>query len=248
MSNNPKRKKIIIGVVVVFVLLFILSRGGEDRPGINTRDGVENRAEKTLAAGAHVEGLMHDGGARWYEVHVPVEVSEGEPLPVVLVFHGGGSNIEQVKRQSGFDTKAMEEGFIAVFPLGVGKKFFGVHMGTWNAGKCCGIAHEEEVDDVGFVRALVDDLETKTLIDRDRIYATGLSNGALISFRLACDAADLIAAVAPLQHMMHTMSVLLKKTWRCCIFMAPQILACRMKEERSAVLRLSLNAVQLKNM
>ena len=139
--------------------------------------------------------LEHDGRTRVYYVHLPPDASDGHPLPVVLNFHGGGGDAEGQERYSGMDAVANEEGFIAVYPDGTGR--FGERLLTWNAGGCCGYAQDEAVDDVGFVRALIVDLSTVTPIDRSRIYATGLSNGAMMSYRLGAEAGDLIAAIAP---------------------------------------------------
>jgi polyhydroxybutyrate depolymerase len=93
------------------------------------------------------------------------------------------------------DALADEEGFLAVYPDGTGR--FGERLLTWNAGGCCGYAQDQGVDDVGFVRALIDNLASVAPVDRSRIYATGLSNGAMMAYRLAVEAGDMIAAVAP---------------------------------------------------
>jgi len=93
------------------------------------------------------------------------------------------------------DKLADRETFVAVYPNGTGR--FGNRLLTWNAGACCAYAMSNNVDDVGFVRALVTKLTESIPIDRRRIYATGLSNGAMMSHRLAAEAADLIAAIAP---------------------------------------------------
>ena len=68
---------------------------------------------------------------------------------------------------------------------------------TWNAGTCCAYSVINKVDDVGFVRALIDKLAEKFPIDRRRIYATGMSNGGMMAHRLAAEARDIVAAVAP---------------------------------------------------
>jgi polyhydroxybutyrate depolymerase len=93
------------------------------------------------------------------------------------------------------DALADEAGFIAVYPDGTGR--FDGFLLTWNVGSCCGYARENDVDDVGFVRALLTDLEAFTPVDSRRVYATGLSNGAMMTYRLAAEAPDLVAAIAP---------------------------------------------------
>jgi polyhydroxybutyrate depolymerase len=93
------------------------------------------------------------------------------------------------------DAVADREGFLAVYPNGTGR--LADRLLTWNAGTCCGYARDQHVDDVGFVRALLQRLDGLLPIDRARVYATGLSNGAMMAYRLAVEAPDSIAAVAP---------------------------------------------------
>jgi polyhydroxybutyrate depolymerase len=132
---------------------------------------------------------MHAGLKRTALVHIPESVDLEARAPLVLNFHGLTSNAEQQVFFSGMNPKADAEGFIVVYPNGV--------QSSWNAGACCGAAIDQNIDDVGFVRALVAQLEKTLCIDERRIYATGMSNGGFMSHRLACEAADLFAAVAP---------------------------------------------------
>jgi polyhydroxybutyrate depolymerase len=83
-----------------------------------------------------------------------------------------------------------------VYPNGTGR---GTRALTWNAGGCCAWAERNHIDDVGFTRALVGDLAARVKIDRTRVYATGISNGGMMAFRLGVEAADLIAAIAPVE-------------------------------------------------
>lgn len=148
-------------------------------------------------AGDHTFTLRHDGIDRSYLVHIPPSYTGKQPVPVVLVFHGGGDDVYGQMKQSGLTMTSDREGFIAVFLQGTGKTIGGKVIGTWNAGRCCGSARSDNADDVGFVSALLDKLEQEYNVDDDRIYATGISNGALFSYRLACELSDRIAAVAP---------------------------------------------------
>jgi len=99
------------------------------------------------------------------------------------------------------DSKADKENFIVVYPNGTGG--FRKHMLTWNAGTCCGYAMERQVDDVGFIRKLIKRIESRWRIDSKRIYVTGMSNGAMMSYRLACELSEKIAAIAPVAGMMN---------------------------------------------
>jgi polyhydroxybutyrate depolymerase len=136
-----------------------------------------------------------EGRERDYLVHLPPQTANSDPLPVVLSFHGGGGNAQGQMTYSRMNDLADEAGFIAVYPEGTGR-LDGVLL-TWNAGACCGYARDHDVDDVDFVRQVVDDLAAFTAVDRSRIYATGLSNGAMMAYRLAAEASDLVAAIAP---------------------------------------------------
>src|SRR5689334_19667474 len=147
-----------------------------------------------LAPGDYTFEVMQKGRGRNYIVHSPQAASTASK-PVVINLHGGGGNAKNQQSYSRMDVLANREGFLVVYPNGTGR--FGDHLLTWNAGTCCGSALKDNVDDVGFVRAVIDDLAQRTPIDRSRVYATGLSNGAMMTYRLAAEAPDLIAAIAP---------------------------------------------------
>lgn len=161
-------------------------------PACAARGGAADAQVGTLSAGTHVLSLRHDGMNRQYRVFVPQ--GRGIPQrPVVLAFHGGGGNARQFQETAGLDAVAQREGFLAVYPDGIGV----LNLHTWNAGGCCGRAMDRNVDDVGFVRALLDDLTRRAAIDRRRIYVTGHSNGGMMSYRVAAELGDLIAAAVP---------------------------------------------------
>ena len=139
--------------------------------------------------------LQHGGRERSAIVHVPRRAAERQVLPVVVNFHGGGGHGANQKEYSLLDAVAESENFITVYPNGTGR--LSGRLLTWNAGTCCAYSVINKIDDVGFVRALIDKLAEKFPIDRRRIYATGMSNGGMMAHRLAAEASDVIAAVAP---------------------------------------------------
>jgi len=132
---------------------------------------------------------LGDGGVRSYDVYVGTSVQVGKAVPLLVNMHGLTNTPEIQALFSQMNPVADANGFVVVYPDGLGASF--------NAGGCCGLASSADVDDVGFVRAIVADAESKICIDSKRVYETGFSNGGMMSYRLACDAADLFAAVAP---------------------------------------------------
>jgi polyhydroxybutyrate depolymerase len=182
-------------IAVVFAVLTVLSH-----PTHAAEDGGSN-ARAVLAPGEHSFTLKHDGAERSYLVHMPPQAAGGKPLPVVLNFHGAGSNGKQEEGFSNMNPCADRHGFIAVYPNGSGN--FDNHF-TWNAGFCCTYAMTHQIDDVGFVIAVIDDLAPRTPINRRRVYATGMSNGAMLAYRLGAQASNYIAAIAPVAGSMVT--------------------------------------------
>jgi len=140
------------------------------------------------------ESLQHDGRERRYLVH---DYSEGKPAPVVFVLHGGGGNPENAENMSQFDVIAAREKLIVVYPGGTGG-MPGGRLLTWNAGHCCAYARENNIDDVGFIRTIIDGLVASDRADPKRIFVTGMSNGAMMSHRLGRELPDRIAAIAPI--------------------------------------------------
>ena len=139
---------------------------------------------------------------RSYLIHMPNPLPSGAP-PLVVVLHGGGGSAESTAKMTGFDAEADKQGFIVVYPNGTDKvRPFLNAMGkpgflTWNAGSCCGYAQENNIDDVGFIRAVVGQVIKDNAADPKRVYVTGISNGGMMAYRLACEASDLFAAIAP---------------------------------------------------
>ena len=155
-------------------------------------------AEEPLPPGNHELTLTHGERERWAVVHVPPQAAERrtERLPLVLVFHGGGGEPLGMQRHAeGLDRLADREGFLVVYPAGTGP--LQRRLLTWNAGSCCGSAARDGVDDVGFVEALLRHVAARAPVDPTRVYASGLSNGAMMSYRLAVDCSQRIAAIAP---------------------------------------------------
>ncbi len=148
-------------------------------------------ASASLPAGDSEHTLMVAGLERSYVLHIPPAYDPSQPAALVLAFHGITLNAGEMMRISGFNAQSDAAGFIVVYPNASGEQM------SWNGGGCCGEAARNNVDDVGFVRAVIADLSTFLDIDPKRIYATGFSNGAILTYRLACEMAEQIAAIGP---------------------------------------------------
>jgi polyhydroxybutyrate depolymerase len=147
-------------------------------------------AQSTTAGPSSVAGeprsLVIAGESRRYYLHLPPGWRRDRPAALVLVFHAGGGRAPDIAPHTGFSRVADREGFVVVYPQGL--------RGRWNDGRGFPTATH---DDVGFVRALLDTLGRELAIDPKRVYATGISNGAMFVYRLACDLPGSFAAVAP---------------------------------------------------
>lgn len=173
----------------------------------------EREAEQTAQAVAAGQSgdfrytMQHRGRERWYEIHVPPSYRAGTPAPLVLNLHGGAGNPNQQRDDSGMNAVADAHGFLVVYPAGSGRlkeRFL-----TWNIGEGDTYAVEQDIDDIGFLRAVIDEVSRNFSVDAKRVYATGFSQGAFMSYRLACEASDRIAAIAPVS------GVLLGDAGRC---------------------------------
>lgn len=157
-----------------------------------------------MRPGDHTLDLTHSGLKRHYVVHVPPGYDGKSPVPVVIMFHGGGGKARGAMQETGWSAKADKENFLAVYPEGVPRDptrrgSFVANPQSWNDGSARTIlaAAQQNIDDVGFVNAMLNDLGTKFRIDLHRLYATGFSNGASMAFRAGRELAARFAAIAP---------------------------------------------------
>jgi len=138
-----------------------------------------------IPVGTSTGTLTVDGRQRTYRVYRPAALPASAPL--VLVLHGAAGTGRQAEESYGWDTEADSGKFLVAYPDGVNR--------TWHVNAdCCGRAAAENVDDVAFLTELAGSLGP--LVDNSRIFAAGISNGAMMSYRLACDT-KLLAAIAP---------------------------------------------------
>lgn len=158
-------------------------------PALRPSDGAPLPRQRTVD-----ETLTHQERQRTYRLILPKGFDETKPAPLVLALHGGGGVATSFDRSTNgqFAREADRRGWVVAFPQGVAK--------GWNDGRPLQSrrdAQRKGVDDVAFLSALIDHLHKTRGIDRSRVYATGISNGGFMSFRLGLELSDKVAAIAP---------------------------------------------------
>jgi polyhydroxybutyrate depolymerase len=142
---------------------------------------------------AEIVKLAHQGVERTAVLHQPARGPSG-PLPLVIALHGLGGTGESFRGYARLDAAADRDGFVVAYPDAI--------EGSWSYGRPIvrpmPVINGETVDDIGFIRLLIDDLVSRGIADPARVYVTGISRGGLMAFTLACALADRIAAAAPL--------------------------------------------------
>jgi len=183
-------RKVLLSVVIFVVLLF--SGSGSVVFG----QGLEGEGAFAFGpadvGGDHTVFVDFDGRKRKVIVHIPASYDQHQNnVPLVFMFHGGGGSAKQAARAYHWKEQSDKDGFIVMFPEGTG------FVKTWNSIHCCGSALRKDVDDVGFVRMLIQQASGQLRIDEKRIYGTGMSNGGMLSHLLGSAMSDVFAAVAP---------------------------------------------------
>ncbi len=137
--------------------------------------------------------VEHDGRTRSYLLHVPEKAGGREPVALVVALHWEGAEARMMEELTGFSKLADRKGFIVAYPYGTG--MLPDRYLTWNAGNCCGFAWENDVDDEGFIKTLVETLSAQYPIDPRRVYLAGISSGGMLAYRVACTWSQRIAAI-----------------------------------------------------
>lgn len=150
--------------------------------GAGTRAG-----PPTLRPAVQPGELVVDGRSRTYRVYEPTTLERGSPVPLVLVLGGVGNDSEGMVNATQFDREAAAGNFVVAYPEGVDL--------TWNAGFCCAGGQTSGVDDVAFLSRLIDELLADYDVDPGRVFVTGISAGAMMAYRFACEQPDRIAGV-----------------------------------------------------
>ena len=182
-ANRPRRGRL----AGCDLLLVALSLGGCTRPG--APPVAPSAADSaTLAVGTSIHTLQFGGVERTYRVYRPASLP-ASAAPLVLMLHGGFGSGEQAEASYGWDAAADHGHFVVAYPDGLNH--------AWAVGGgCCGAPGRAAVDDVGFITQVVAAVSRAASIDPARVYATGISNGGMLAYRLACDT-TVFAAIGP---------------------------------------------------
>ncbi len=139
--------------------------------------------------------IVHDGIKRTFRIFSPSFYNDSLRMPILITLHGKGGNGKSmaILTRRGFEKLAEKEGFLVIYPDGIEL--------NWNDGRTDeeskDRAHSENIDDVGFISDLIDFMINHYNADSRRVYVTGISNGAIMSYRLACELSHKITAIAP---------------------------------------------------
>jgi polyhydroxybutyrate depolymerase len=158
--------------------------------------------DKYAEPGSHTLAIVVSGLERTHIVHVPATYKSQTPSPLVIMLHGGGGTARAASWETGWAMKAEKEGFLVVFPNAMARdpaqpSSFASNPQLWNDGSDRFYPSQKAPDDVGFIAAVLDDLSARFTLDERRVFVTGFSNGASMSFRVGAELSDRIAAIAP---------------------------------------------------
>jgi len=219
MSTNPamhpagasrNRWTIVRGALVVVVMLVATVAIAGSASGAVPATQESSQSTPIVPFGAVIKPAVaakgHDisgsisvpgGGRRTYTLYVPKSLPKATPVPLLVGLHGGLGSGRQFEQNTDFDGLAEANRFIVVYPNGTPIRPAAPNRLVWNGGGCCSVAEQSQqnVNDVGFISALITKMEHRYDIDKSRVYATGHSNGAILAERLACQLSNQIVAI-----------------------------------------------------
>ncbi len=187
-SDSPLRLAILVLLLLVTLYLYFFSKQHEVQ--------IQRALHRFLyRRGGRQESLIYQGQKRTYLVHIPLRLRFQPAKPLLIVLHGSGGDSYDARNSLYINHKANRAKFMVVYPDGSGDETN--QSFNWNAGNCCGYSRDHNIDDTGFIRAMIEALKRKYKVDPDRIYVTGFSAGGIMAYRIGCELSDEVAAVAP---------------------------------------------------
>lgn len=168
-----------------------------------TVPGCKKTAEEPVTTFHFYDSMQVAGYNRSYLLNLPPTYNDSTNFSLVIALHGTGGSASQMERDYKLTAKSNSAGFVIVYPEGV-RSDGRLGIRTWNAGTCCDFAMEHNIDDVAFIRQLIQKLTSTYKINPKKIYATGMSNGAMMTYRLGCELSQQLAAIAPVSGMLLT--------------------------------------------
>lgn len=198
-------------LLLLVILIVVVQRNRNLREFERDQMASENSGQKSLESptkgltdttarvfdipgGEYERIVKSDGRERAYLLHVPASYDTKKPTELVLFFHGGGGDMYQAAETYGWREKSDAEGFIVAFMNGT-SRFPRQRLATWNAGNCCDYARDNNIDDIAYIRQVIEDIKSDFNLKSDAVFATGFSNGGMLMHRLACEGPELVSAV-----------------------------------------------------
>lgn len=184
---------LIFSFLIAFSLLMTSAHANKQK--------TETSAKKSLGKGpitkpgSYEFKLKVGESERYYKLHTPSNFSSKKVFPLVVALSGGSKDLSK-DEMYGLVSKANKEGFIIAFPKAHDQTPPQDSATTWNAGACCGRAKEKKVDDVGFMKEMVQAVKKQVQVDPQKVFIVGMSNGAMMAYRLACEASDVFKGIA----------------------------------------------------
>ena len=189
---------LLVAVLVLLPICQCLCETTVPGPGATLAEA----AREPVKPGEHDFTLRVGDFDRHYRVHIPAGYEGKTPVPAVVMLHGGGGSSQGAAVETGWAAKADEAGFLAVFPDAVARdpsqpRSFARNPQLWNDGSGRFYPNQKAPDDVAFLNSMLDELIAKFAVDARRIFFTGFSNGASMTFRFGAEASRRVAAIAP---------------------------------------------------
>lgn len=189
-SHGPGRVwRSVAPAVVLGGVLAGCASSSSDAPAPDPGSAVATTMNEPASEPSIIEDTLEvDGRPRSYRLVVPSSANAADATPLVIILHGNGTDAASIAEKTGFDAVAQGQRFLAVYPE------VDEDAGVWNGGFS---SRADDVDDVAFLKELVVRIGDRYAVDPDRVFATGMSSGGMMAYRLACEAPELVAAIAP---------------------------------------------------